>query len=78
MTNFYKPSDEAINWLKKRFPAGTRVRLISMDDPYTTLRCGDTGTVRSVDDMGTIHVNWDCGTRLGLVYPDDSFEVLNE
>lgn len=76
MTNFYTPSAEAVAWLKKKFPAGTRVKLISMDDPYSTLRCGDTGTVRVVDDMGTIHVNWDCGTRLGLVYPDDSFEVI--
>ena len=78
MTTFHTPSAEAVEWLKKKFPAGTRVMLIAMDDPYSTLRHGDKGTVRVVDDIGTIHVNWDCGSRLGLVYPDDSFEVISE
>lgn len=69
-------SNELVNYIKRRFPAGTRVRLISMADPWSRLRCGDEGTVRTVDDIGTIHVDWDCGSRLGLVYPEDSFVVI--
>ena len=42
-----------------RFPAGTRVELIHMDDPYNRkLVPGCKGTVLCVDDMGTIHVSW--------------------
>lgn len=67
---------EFVETLKMRYPKGTRVELIYMDDPYTKLTTGDCGTVNHVDDLGTIHVNWDCGSRLGLVYPDDSFRVL--
>ena len=42
-----------------------------MDDPYTSLTTGDKGTVRCVDDMGTIHISWDCGSTLGAVYGED-------
>jgi hypothetical protein len=69
-------SEELVNIFKKRYPAGTRVKLICTDDPYTRLQNGDCGTVRLVDDMGTIHVNWDCGTRFGLIPTEDIFEVI--
>ena len=42
-----------------------------MDDPYTSLTTGDKETVRCVDDMGTIHISWDCGSTLGAVYGED-------
>ena len=42
---------------KKQVNPGTRVRLINMDDPYTKLEPGLEGTVRKIDDIGTIHVN---------------------
>ena len=42
-----------------------------MDDLYTKLTVGDKGTVRCVDDMGTIHISWDCGSSLGAVYRVD-------
>ena len=74
----YRPSKEAIELLKKWYPKGTRVELRHMDDPFSTLRCGDRGTVRVVDDMGTVHVDWDCGSRLGLVYGEDSFDKVED
>jgi len=45
--------------------------LIRMSDPYTNLRQGDRGTVTLVDDIGTIHVNWDRGSMLGIVFGED-------
>ena len=42
-----------------------------MDDPYTTLKSGDKGTVDYIDDIGTIHVNWDKGSSLGIIYGED-------
>lgn len=72
----YKPSSEAIAYLKKNYPAGTRIELISMEDPYRPVESGTKGTVRVVDDMGTIHVDWDNGRRLGLIPGEDSFQRI--
>lgn len=55
---------------------GDRVRLISTGDPYTRLITGDTGTVRRIDDLGTVHVKWDSGSALGLVPGEDSWVIL--
>lgn len=65
--------------LRKEYPIGTRVELIHMDDPYNKkLVTGCKGTVRWVDDWGTIHVNWDCGSGLGVVYGEDSCRKVVE
>ena len=65
--------------LRKEYPIGTRVELIHMDDPYNKkLVPGCKGTVRWVDDWGTIHVNWDCGSGLGVVYSEDSCRKVVE
>ena len=61
------PSRECIAHLRAQYPAGTRVELISMDDPYSKLKPGDQGKVAFVDDIGTIHIHWDCGSGLGVV-----------
>lgn len=55
--------------------AGTRVRLIAMDDRQAPPR-GTEGTVQFVDDAGTIHVQWDTGSSLGLVPGADEWEVI--
>ena len=70
--------DEAtLKELRNQFPRGARVELVKMDDPYNTkLIPGCQGTVRCVDDMGTIHVSWDCGSSLGVVYGEDSCKKL--
>jgi len=63
---------ETLQRLREQYPAGTRVELVRMDDPYNTrLYPGCRGTVMSVDSIGTIHVQWDCGSSLGIVYGED-------
>ena len=63
--------------LRKMYPVGARVELIHMDDPYNTeLQPGSNGTVVLVDDIGTIHVHWDCGSSLGVVYGEDSCRIV--
>ena len=65
-------SREMLQSLREQYPKGTRVELISMNDPYNTkLIPGCKGTVISVDSIGTIHVAWDCGSSLGVVYGED-------
>lgn len=63
--------------LCEEHPVGTRVELIRMDDPYNRkLVPGCQGTVCWVDDMGTIHVNWDCSSSLGLIPGEDEFKKI--
>ena len=59
--------------IKMVYPAGTRIVLRSMDDPYSRLTRGDKGTVDFVDDAGQIHMRWDNGSSLALLPGEDSF-----
>lgn len=71
-TIFYK-----ITGLPKR---GGRIRLIYMDDPSTTLKKGDEGTVLGyqMTPWGTqIRVEWDNGSRLDIIPEADEFIVLS-
>jgi hypothetical protein len=70
------PSKETVQRLRAEYPPGTRVELIRMDDPYATLKPGDQGTVSFVDDIGTIHIKWDCGSSLGAAYGVDMIRKL--
>jgi len=68
---------EVVEELRRKYPAGCRVELVHMNDPYNTkLVPGCKGTVTGVDDIGTIHVNWDCGSGLGIAYGEDSCKRL--
>ena len=63
---------EVLHSLRESYPAGTRVELVHMNDPYNRkLVPGCRGTVISVDSIGTIHVAWDCGSSLGVAYSAD-------
>lgn len=46
-----------------------------MQDPYTPLLKGLKGIVRHVDDMGTVHVDWENGSTLGAVL-EDKIEII--
>ena len=61
------PSKEIIERLRREFPAGTRVELVRMDDVQAP-PIGTLGTVRGVDDIGSIMVAWDNGSGLNVVY----------
>lgn len=67
-----------LRYLKDKYPPGTRVRLVQMNDVYTKLSPGELGTVLGVDDLGTIHVSWDCGSSLGVAFHEDSCEVIKD
>ena len=70
------PSKETVQMLRKQYPAGTRVELVHMNDPYTKLVPGDRGSITSVDDIGTIFVNWDRGSGLGVAYSEDEVKIV--
>ncbi len=76
MANNGFPSEKTVELVRKLYPKGTRVELIQMDDPYSHLRPGDKGTVQFVDDTGTIFVDWDSSSGLGVVYGVDRVRKL--
>jgi hypothetical protein len=55
---------------------GKRIRLISTNDEYTSLRPGDIGIINYVDDTGTIFAEWNNGSSLGLIPDVDRFEII--
>lgn len=71
-------SKERLAYLREQYPNGARVELVHMDDPFSKLYPGCRGTVRAVDSIGTIHVAWDCGSSLGVVYGEDSCRRVTE
>lgn len=63
-------SKEALQNLRERFPKGTRVELVKMEDPQAP-SAGTKGTVLGVDDIGSIMVAWDNGCGLSVAYGED-------
>ena len=44
-----------IEWLKERYPEGTRICLDQMNDDPFPVESGTFGKVDHVDDIGTVH-----------------------
>ncbi len=63
---------------KELYKPGTRILLEQMGDDPRPIPPGTKGTVRVVDDMGTVHCDFDNGRRLGLVPGEDSFRRLTQ
>ncbi len=63
--------------IKVLYPAGTRIKLIKMNDPQA-VPSGTLGTVDFIDDDGQIHVKWDNGSSLALIYNVDSFSIIGD
>ena len=73
----YRISDSVLKNLRATYPPGTRVKLIKMDDEQAPPK-GTLGTVRGVDDAGSIMVSWDNGSGLNVVYGEDIIEKVTE
>jgi hypothetical protein len=39
---------------------------------------GMKGTVVAVDDLGTIHIKWDNGSTLGIIYGEDACRKIDK
>ena len=69
------PSREQITALRRMYPAGTTVELISMEDAQAPPH-GILGEVQGVDDAGQILVHWQTGFSLNLLPGIDSFRIV--
>ena len=64
------PQNEYVERVRREYPAGTRVELVKMDDPQAP-PVGTKGTVKGVDDTGSLLMNWDNGNGLNVLYGVD-------
>lgn len=69
-------SRDAVESVKRRYSEGDRVVLVHMGDDPRPIAEGTEGTVRCVDDMGTVHVSWDNGRSLGMCVLD--YDVIRK
>ena len=67
---------EELEKIKEKHPKGQRVEIEEMIDPYTFMPPGLQGTVDHVDDAGNIHVIWDNGSKLPLLYGVDIYKLV--
>lgn len=57
---------EYVEHLRRKYPPGTRLQLSCMEDDFP-VPPGSMGMVECIDDMGQIHVDWDCGRSLARI-----------
>ena len=62
---------EELEALREKYPKGCRVELVKMDDPYREMPPGMQGVVTGVDDSGSIHVDWQNGSSLAVIFGED-------
>ncbi len=71
------PTEKELTALREKYPTGTIVKLISMNDVQSP-PIGTIGEVTMIDDMGSVHVNWQNGSTLALIPNVDSWEILKK
>ena len=61
---------------KDTYKPGTRIQLDCMGDDPRPIAPGTKGTVKLVDDIGTVHCIFDNGRCLGLIPGEDVFHAI--
>lgn len=69
---------EEVEYIKQKYIVGTKVKLIKMYDLLSTIPIGTEGVIDRIDEQGTLQINWNNGSTLGLVIGTDEFEVIEE
>lgn len=71
------PHREVVEDVRRKYPRGTRVELIWMDDAQAP-PAGTKGTIVGVDDTASLMVAWDNGSHLNVVYGEDEVRKVTE
>jgi len=58
------------------YEKGQRIELVYTSDPYTHLKPGDKGTVKFIDGIGQIHIQWDSGSSLAMIPGEDEIKKI--
>ena len=69
------PTENELEMLRAKYPKGTRICLIHMNDPQP-VPSGTIGEVALIDDAGNIHMIWQNGRSLAIIEGIDDFEII--
>lgn len=69
------PNRKIVERVRKKYPVGTRIELVRMDD-FQAPPVGTKGTVTAVDDTASLIVKWDNGCGLNVLYAVDSVKKI--
>ena len=69
---------EELEALREKYPPGCRVELVKMDDPYREMPPGLKGVVTGIDDSGSIHVDWQNGSSLAVIFGEDECRKVGD
>ena len=70
------PNKAYLEQLRKQYPKGTKLQMITMRNEKYPILPGTIGVVTRIDDIGNIHVRWQNGSSLAIIPEVDSFKVL--
>lgn len=70
------PNKNYLEQLRKQYPVGMKIQLISMRDEKYPILPGTIGEVTHIDDLGSIHMKWQNGSSLALIPEVDSFKAV--
>ena len=68
--------ENLVQRMKNTYTPGTRIELDYMGDDPRPIAPGTKGTVKIVDDIGTVHCVFDNGRYLGLIPGEDRFHTI--
>lgn len=72
------PNKAYLENLRKQYPVGTKIQLISMRNEKYPVLPGTVGEVTHIDDAGSIHMRWENGSSLALIPEIDSFQTVSK
>ena len=69
------PNKAYLEQLRKQYPKGTKLQMITMRNEKYPVPPGTVGEVTHIDDMGNIHICLQNGSSLAIIPEVDSFRV---
>ena len=72
------PNKAYLEQLRKKYPKGTKLQMITMRNEKYPVPSGTIGEVTHIDDAGSIHMRWENGSSLALIPEIDSFQTVSE
>ena len=70
------PSENELDRIRREYPVGTIIELISMPDKFAPPK-GTLGEIEGVDDLGDILVRWQTGSSLKVILSEDRIRKVN-
>ena len=70
------PSEKELDRIRREYPVGTIIELISMSDKFAPLK-GTLGEIIGVDDLGDLEMLWSTGSSLKVILSEDLIRKVN-